>query len=324
MVAMQYVKMGRTGLKVSRICLGTMTFGWSADEATSHAILDAAVAAGINFFDTANIYSSWIEGNSGGESETIIGNWLKKQDRHKIVLATKVRGRMWNGANGEGLSRVHIMQAVEDSLQRLGTDYIDVYQAHFPDADTPLDETLAAFDQLVRDGKVRYAGASNYPAWLLMKSLWVSDVRRLVRFDCLQPHYSLLHRSEFERELEAVCLDQGIGVIPYSPLAAGFLTGKYTRENPSPDTSRESSGLIKRLRENDQAYEVLDKVKNMANGRGVPAAHVALAWLLARPSVTSAIIGARTVEQLLEVIGAVDVTLSDEEIGELNRVSEGF
>ena len=226
---MQYRRMGRTGLKVSALCLGTMTFGWSADEAASFAIMDAAVDAGINFFDTADIYSYWIAGNRGGESETIIGNWLKNRDRRQLVIATKVRGPMWEGVNGQGLSRAHIVQAVEDSLRRLQTDYIDLYQVHYPDDETPLDETLAALDDLVRSGKVRYLGASNYPAWLLMKALWTSDAHAWARFDCIQPHHSLLHRQEFERELQAACVDQGIGVIPYSPLAAGFLTGKYRR-----------------------------------------------------------------------------------------------
>ena len=234
---MHYTTLGRTGLKVSRLCLGAMTFGWSADEPTSHRILDAALDTGINFVDTADIYSSWVEGNRGGESETIIGSWLKGRARRSVIIATKARGRMWDGPNGEGLSRVHLLQAVEDSLRRLQTDYIDLYQVHWPDDQTPLEETLSALDSLVRAGKVRYIGASNYPAWLLCKTLWVSDVHHLARFDCLQPHYSLFNRAEFERELQPLCLDQGIGVIPYSPLAAGFLTGKYRRDRDSADTT---------------------------------------------------------------------------------------
>jgi aryl-alcohol dehydrogenase-like predicted oxidoreductase len=173
---MHYTTLGRTGLKVSRLCLGTMTFGWTTDETTACAIMDSAFAKGINFFDTANIYSSWGEGNSGGESETIVGQWLKTQSRRDVVIATKVRGKLWDGPNGEGLSRAHILQAVEDSLHRLQTDYIDLYQVHWPDDETPLEETLSALDSLVQSGKVRYIGASNFPAWLLTKSLWVSDV----------------------------------------------------------------------------------------------------------------------------------------------------
>ena len=191
---MEFRKLGRTGLKVSTICLGTMQFGWSADEATSHRIMSHAIELGCNFFDTADVYSRWAEGNDGGVSEQIIGNWLAQSGtrRDSIVLATKVRGQMGDGPNDQGLSRVHIMTAVEDSLRRLQTDHIDLYQVHWPDEETPLDETLSALTDLVRAGKVRYIGCSNYPAWLLTKALWVSDVKNLVRFDSLQPHYSLM------------------------------------------------------------------------------------------------------------------------------------
>ncbi|MFN8375531.1 MAG: aldo/keto reductase, partial [Anaerolineae bacterium] len=275
-------------------------------------------------FDTADVYSRWIAGNKGGESETIVGKWLKTRSRREVILATKVRGRMWDGPNGEGLSRAHILQAVDDSLRRLQTDYIDLYQTHAFDLETPLDETLEALDSLVRSGKVRYIGLSNYPAWLLMKALWISDVRHLARFDCLQPHYSLLHRQEFERELEAACADQGIGVIPYSPLAAGFLTGKYTREYKSTDTARSESGLIKRLMDNEAAYVALEEVSHVADAHRVPMAQVALAWMWSRPALTSPIIGARTVAQLQELIGAVDVKLTDDEVSKLNALTEKF
>lgn len=321
---MEYRKLGRTGLKVSALCLGTMTFGWSADEAESFRIMDAAVDAGIDFFDTADIYSYWIPGNRGGESEAIIGKWLKGRDRRRIVLATKVRGPMWPGANGQGLSRAHIIRACEDSLRRLETDYIDLYQTHYPDDETPLDETLSALDDLVRAGKVRYVGCSNYPAWLLMKALWTSDRLSAARFDCIQPHYSLLHRAEFERELEAACLDQGVGVIPYSPLAAGFLTGKYTREDRQPDTSRSESGLIKQLTTDENAYAVLDVVRAIAAEHNARPAQIALAWLLARPSITAPIIGARTVDQLREALGAEAIALTSDQVSQLSAVSSGF
>jgi len=301
-----------------------MTFGWSADKATSFKIMDAAVDAGMNFFDTADIYSFWIDGNQGGESETIIGEWLQNRDRRSVVIATKVRGRMWAGANGEGLSRVHIIQAAEDSLRRLNTDYIDLYQAHWYDANTPIDETLAALDSLVGAGKVRYIGASNYPAWRLTKALWASDLRGLVRYESLQPHYSLLHRDEFERELADLTLDQQIGVIPYSPLAAGFLTGKYTRDNHNPDSTRKGGGLIQELVSNPKAFDVLDVVREIADGHGVPIAPVALAWQLAKPSVTAPVIGARTVEQLEAVVGATELHLSAEELNRLDEISAGF
>lgn len=321
---MQIRNLGRTGLKVSRLCLGTMTFGWSADERESFNIMDAAVAAGITFFDTADIYSSWIGDNVGGESETIIGKWLKGKDRRDVIIATKVRGRMWQGANGEGLSRVHIIQACEDSLRRLQTDTIDLYQSHWPDDDTPLEETLAAFDYLVQSGKVRYIGCSNFPAWLLMKSAWVADVKQLVRYDCIQPHYSLFNRAEYEKELAAACADLGVGVIPYSPLAAGFATGKYSRENKNAETSRANSGLIKRLLANDKAFDALDVLQAIAAEHEVPMGQIALAWLLAQPTVTSPIIGARKVEQLEEALGAVEIRLSDEQMGRLNAMTEGF
>jgi aryl-alcohol dehydrogenase-like predicted oxidoreductase len=321
---MEYRKLGRTGLKVSPLCLGTMTFGWSADEATSFSIMDAAVDAGINFFDTADIYSRWIPGNTGGDSEKIIGKWLQGKKREDIVIATKVRNVMWDAPNGGGLSRQHIMQAVEASLKRLQTDYIDLYQAHWPDWDTEHEETLRAFETLVQQGKVLYIGCSNYPAWWLMKSLWVSDVQRIVRYECIQPHYSLVHRDEYERELMAVCRDQKIAVIPYSPLAAGFLTGKFSRENHQADSTRSGGGLIQSLLGNEAAFRVLDEVQRIATAHGTNPAQVALAWQLANDTITAPIIGARTVAQLQEVIGAVDVALTADELDTLNRVSQGF
>ncbi len=321
---MHYARLGRTGLKVSRLCLGAMNFGWSADEPTSQAIMDAAYDAGINFFDTADIYTRWVPDSAGGVSEEIIGRWLKHKPRHQVIVATKVRGTMWDGPTGQGLSRHHILQAAEDSLRRLQTDYIDLYQTHWPDAETPLDETLAALDALVQSGKVRYIGASNYPAWLLTKALWVSDVRRLARYDSLQPHYSLFNRAEFERELAPLCRDQGIGVIPYSPLAAGFLTGKYTRENRQPDSARSDSKLVQRLTSDEKAFAALDEVQRIADAHGVPMAHVALGWQLAQDVITSPIIGARTVAQFHELAGAVDLTLSADEMAALNTATEGY
>jgi aryl-alcohol dehydrogenase-like predicted oxidoreductase len=301
-----------------------MNFGWSVDEAGSRAIMDAAFDAGINFFDTADVYSSWAPNNPGGVSEQYIGRWMKTKSRRDLVLATKVRGRMWPGVNGEGLSRQHIVLAVEDSLRRLDTDYIDLYQTHWFDANTPIDETLAALDQLVQSGKVLYVGCSNYPAWRLMKALWVSDQKHLVRYDSLQPHYSLFNRAEYERELADVCSTEGVGVIPYSPLAAGFATGKYTRENRTPDTTRSDSGLIKRLLASDQAFDALDLMQQIASGHGVPVAQVALAWILTRPAVVSPIIGARSLEQLAELVGATDVTLSASELDQLTAATDGF
>ena len=236
---MEYRRLGRTGLKVSELCLGTMQWGWTADEAAAFAVMDAFVEGGGNFIDTADVYSRWVQGNPGGVSEEIIGRWMKARgNRQDVVLATKARGRMWEGPNGEGLSRAHLMRAIDDSLRRLQTDYIDLYQTHADDRETPFDETLRALDDMVRAGKVRYIGASNIQAWRLSGALWTSEKHGLARYDSLQPHYNLAHRAEFERELMPLCKDQGIGVIPYSPLAAGFLTGKYQRGGGDAERAR--------------------------------------------------------------------------------------
>jgi len=317
---MNYRRLGRTGLKVSEICLGTMQWGWTTDEATSFAIMDAFCEHGGNFIDTADIYSRWVEGNPGGVSETIIGKWMKERgNRRHIVLATKVRGRMWEGPNGEGLSRKHIMHAVEDSLRRLQTDYIDLYQIHWDDLETPIDETLRALDDLVRQGKVRYIGASNISAWRLMKSLCISDKHDLARYDSLQPHYNLVHRSEFEAELKPLCESEQIGVIPYSPLAGGFLTGKYHLDSPPPDSARQES--VKRKYFNEYGWRVLAAVERIADERGVQPLQIALAWLLNQPVITAPIIGANSIEQLLPSLQAVDIHLSDEEMALLDEAS---
>jgi aryl-alcohol dehydrogenase-like predicted oxidoreductase len=280
--------------------------------------MDAFVEAGGNFIDTADVYSRWVPGNPGGVSEEIIGRWMKERgNRRQIVLATKVRGRMWAGPNGEGLSRAHIVQACDDSLRRLQTDTIDLYQTHYFDADTPIDETLRALDDLVRAGKVRYVGCSNYPAWRLTQALWTSDKLELARFDSLQPHYSLIHRAEFERELKPLCEALQIGVIPYSPLAGGFLTGKYRRDQ-LPDSQR--AGGVRRYL-NDQGFALLDKLDAVAARHDATDAQVALAWLLQQPVITSPIFGANSLPQLEEILKATAVTLSVEDIEALNQAS---
>ncbi len=320
---MQYRKLGRTGLKVSALCLGTMTMGWTSSRTDSFAVLDTFVEAGGNFIDTANIYSFWAEGNPGGVAEAWIGEWLAQRNipRHKLVIATKVRGRMWEGPNGEGLSRQHIMKAVEDSLRRLNTDYIDLYQTHWPDEDTPLEETLRALDDLVHQGKVRYLGASNHPAWLLTKALWISDRLGLASYVSLQPHYNLVHRAEFERELMALCRDQGLGVIPYSPLEGGFLTGKYRRDKPLPPGTRGVISENVRRYMTERNFALLDTVQDIAQDHGATMAQVALAWLLNNPVVTAPIVGANTPHQLQETIGALQIRLRDEDIVRLNQAS---
>ncbi len=316
---MNYRNLGRTGLKVSELCLGTMQWGWTASEEAGAAVMDAFVAAGGNFIDTADIYSRWAEGNPGGVSEEIIGRWMKSRgNREQVVLATKVRGRMWDGPNGEGLSRVHIVKACEDSLRRLQTDYIDLYQTHFFDADTPIEETMETLDLLVRQGKVRYVGCSNYPAWRLVHALWAADKGNWVRYDSLQPHYNLVHRGEFERELKDVCTEFGLGVIPYSPLAGGFLTGKY-RRNHATESARADSVRSRYM--NERGFAVLDALDAVAASRGVSVLRVSLAWLLHLDYVTAPIIGANTVEQLAESLGACDVALTAEEMARLKEVS---
>ncbi|NOZ00104.1 MAG: aldo/keto reductase, partial [Chloroflexi bacterium] len=276
---MDYRNLGRTGLKVSALCLGTMQFGWTADEAAAFDVLSAAYEAGVNFIDTADVYSRWVDGNPGGVAETIIGRWLKQAGipREKIVLATKVRGQMGDGPNDEGLSRAHIMQAVDDSLRRLQTDYIDLYQTHWYDENTPIEETLRAMDDLVRAGKVRYVGCSNYPAWRLMEALWASDRFGLARYDSLQPHYNLVHRAEFEAELADVCRKYGVGVIPYSPLAGGFLTGKY-REGTEPQSARAEG---RREYYTARNWALLDAMDTIAAAHDATVTQIALAWLLA-------------------------------------------
>lgn len=320
---MEYRKLGRNGLKVSALCLGTMTMGWTSNRADSFAVLDAFVEAGGNFIDTADIYSFWAEGNPGGVAETWIGEWMAQRNipRHQLIIATKVRGRMWEGPNGEGLSRQHIMKAVEDSLRRLNTDYIDLYQTHWPDEDTPLEETLRALDDLVHQGKVRYIGASNHPAWLLTKALWVSDRLGLASYISLQPHYNLVHRAEFERELMALCRDQGLGVIPYSPLAGGFLTGKYRRGAPLPPGTRGTVSDSVRRYITERNFAVLDVLQEIAQAHAATMAQVALAWLLHNPVITAPIVGANTPQQLHELLGALAVHLSEEDIARLNQVS---
>lgn len=316
---MEYRTLGLTGLKVSPLCLGTMQFGWTADDAMSQRVLMVAFDAGINFIDTADIYSRWADGNPGGVAEKIIGRWMKQNSipRDKVVLATKVRGNMGGGPEDEGLSRKHILSSVENSLRRLETDYLDLYQAHWPDPKTPVEETMRAFDELVKQGKVRCVGASNYLAWELMQALWDSDRNDLTRYDSLQPHYNLVHRDEFERELSAICKTYHLGVIPYSPLAGGFLTGKY-RRNLVPISAR--AGGAKRYF-SERNWALLDQMDAMAKEKGASISQIALAWLLADPLITSPIIGANSIEQLKDNLGALDVRLTPAEKAILDKAS---
>jgi aryl-alcohol dehydrogenase-like predicted oxidoreductase len=313
---MDYRFMGRTGLKVSELCLGCMTFGNEADEGTSGRIIDRFLEAGGNFLDTADVYSR-------GVSEEIVGKALKGR-RHQVVLATKVRSRMGDGPNDVGASRIHIMRGAEDSLRRLQTDYIDLYQTHAWDPVTPLEETMRALDDLVRQGKVLYLGVSNFAAWQIMKALCVSALHGLARFGCLQPQYSLIER-EIEHESVPLCLSEGVGIIPWSPLGGGFLTGKYTREK-QPEGARLTGKTgpwenVWDKRATERNWAVLDVVRKVAAARGVSCAQVALAWVLAQPGVTAPIIGARNLEQLEDNLSAADLKLSDEEMAELDQAS---
>lgn len=310
---MRYCNLGRTGLKVSTLCLGTMQFGWTADKAQSFEILDHAIEKGCNFIDTADVYSAWFSSNRGGESENIIGDWLETNviERGTLIIATKVRGKMGDGPNDQGLSRLHILSAVEASLRRLKTDYIDLYQVHWPDEETPMEETLRTLDDLVKSGKVRYIGCSNFPAWLLAKALWISDVKDLVRFDSLQPHYNYVHRAEYERDLQPLCKDQEIGVIPYSPLGGGFLTGKYRREAAMPDSAR--AGSVRRRYMNENGFMALDKLEEVGAKYDATIAQTAIAWILANQTVSSVIIGANNLIQLNDSFKGADIQLAPDD-----------
>lgn len=316
---MKTKQLGRTGLKVSEICLGTMTFGNQADQDTAFRIMDVADAAGIDFFDTADVYPLGGDADMNGRTEEIVGRWLKERGaRDRIVLATKCRGRMGPGANDEGLSRRHILRACDDSLRRLQTDHIDLYQSHGPDPSTPIEETMGAFDDLVRAGKVRYLGCSNYPAWQIAEALWASDRRGLARFDCVQPRYNLLFRM-IEDEILPLCRAHGLGVIPYNPLAGGMLTGRYRAEQaggappPGRFTLKNSGEVYRKRYWNEAALEAVGELGRFFEARGKSLTHVALAWVLAQPGITAPILGASRPEQLEDSLRGVDLTLDDEE-----------
>ena len=312
--------LGRTGLRVPALCLGTMTFGIQADEETSFAILDRALEGGIDFLDTADVYPLGGGVDSVGRTEEIIGRWLADRGvRDRIFLATKCRGRMGRGANDAGLSRHHIHRAVEASLRRLGTDVIDLYQTHFFDPHTPIDETLRALDDLVHQGKVRTIGCSNYPAWRLAGALSTSESRGLARYETLQPRYNLLYR-EIETEILPLCREREIGVIVYNPIAGGLLSGKYRPgQEPEEGTRFTIRGAGTRYQQrywDDVQLGIVERLEKEARSRGVELASVAVAWVLAQPGITSAIIGASRPDQLEATIAGADLEL-DEGLREL-------
>lgn len=317
---MNYQNLGKTDLRAARLCLGTMQFGWSADEPTSFAVLDAYTETGGNFIDTADIYSQWIPGNPGGVSEEIIGRWMQERgNRDNLIIATKGRGRMWSGPDGEGLSRAHLTRAVEDSLRRLQIDHIDLYQTHWDDMTVPIEETLQTLNDLVQAGKLRAIGCSNYSAQRLQASLTTSEQQNLARYETLQPQYSLVHRRDFEGATQQTCVEQQVSVIPYSPLAGGFLTGKYRRNSAMPSSVRSSS--VQQRYFNARGWRVLDAVEQVARDVGATMTQVSLAWLMAQPAVAAPITGANSVEQLREQVGAVDVVLTEAHIALLNEAS---
>ena len=314
----QFRPLGRSGLLVSPLAFGGNVFGWTVDEAASFKLLDAWLDAGFNFVDTADVYSAWVPGHTGGESETIIGKWLKQSGkRNRVVLATKVGKPMGEGK--VGLSPKYIREAVEASLKRLQTDYIDLYQSHDDDAGTPLEESLGAFDALIKEGKVRAIGASNYTAPRLAEALDVSERLGIARYESLQPLYNLYDRAVFEDALEPLCLKRGVGVINFYALAAGFLTGKYRTEADAAKSARGANTTRKYL--NPRGLRILDALDKVAQQYNAKPSQVAIAWQIARPSVTAPIASATSIAQLEELVVATQLKLDTGTIDMLDRAS---
>ena len=310
--------LGNSQLEVSPLCLGGNVFGWTVDESMSFKLLDAFTTSGLNFIDTADIYSRWNPGNKGGKSETIIGKWFKASGkRSKVVLATKVGMEM--GPNQKGLSKTYILRAVEDSLKRLQTDYIDLYQAHADDPLTPLEETLGAFAQLLKQGKARAIGGSNYSAERLSQALQAGKQHGYPSYQSLQPLYNLYDRQEYETKLEPICVENGLGVISYFSLASGFLTGKYRSESDLAKSAR-GKGVKKYL--NERGFRILQALDDVAKNHRSTPAKVSLAWLIARPSITAPIASATNLEQLNDLIDATKLELDHASIELLNRASD--
>ncbi len=314
---MEKRRLGNSGLTIHPLALGGNVFGWTADEPTSFRLLDAFVEAGFDLIDTADVYSHWVPGHKGGESETILGKWLKRSgNRQNVIIATKVGKEL--SPDRKGLSKSYILRAAEDSLKRLQTDYIDLYQSHADDPETPLEETLEAFGRLIGDGKVRAIGASNYGAERLSQALEASGRSGLPAYQSLQPLYNLYDRAEYESELEPICLERQLGVLCYFPLASGFLTGKYRSEKDL--SGRARAELVKKYLD-ERGYRILGALDRVAEKhRSTPAA-VALAWLIARPGITAPIASATTLDQLNALIGATRLTLAPSSIEKLTLAS---
>src|SRR3954452_6571432 len=308
---MDHTRLGRTGLQVSRLCLGTMTFGLQCDDETSFSILDAAAEGGITFLDTADVYPLGGGLDTVGRSEEIVGRWLKGK-RDDYVLATKCVGRMGRRPCQQGSSKKHVLDAIDESLRRLDTDYVDLYQLHSPDPTTPIDETLEALDMVVQSGKARYVGCSNYLAYQVARALGRSEALGLVRFDSVQPRYNLLFR-QIERELLPLCGEDGVGVIPYNPLAGGLLSGKHDRSAPPDEGSRFTLGTAATTYQDrywhDREFDTVDELKKIAGDAGMSMTTMAVAWVLAQPAITAPIIGASRPEQLADSLAAVAAPL---------------
>jgi aryl-alcohol dehydrogenase-like predicted oxidoreductase len=308
---MEHIKFGRTGLHVSRLCLGTMTFGLQCDERTSFAILDAAAEAGITLLDTADVYPLGGTVDIAGRTEEIVGKWLRGR-REQFIVATKCSGKMGNAPWQQGVSRKHVMSAIDASLKRLGTDYVDLYQVHLFDPNTSHDETLEAFDALVRSGKVRYIGCSNYLAYRLARALGRSEALGIAKFVSVQPRYNLLFR-QIERELLPLCLEEGLAVIPYNPLAGGLLTGKHTLSAPPPEGSRFTLGTAGSMYTDrywkEREFSAVAALGKSAQEAGIDLTTLSVAWVLANPAITSPIIGASKPEQLKASVAALSVKL---------------
>jgi aryl-alcohol dehydrogenase-like predicted oxidoreductase len=314
---MERRELGHSGIQVPRLCLGGNVFGWTADEARSFALLDALLESGLNFVDTADMYSSWAPGNHGGESETILGRWFKARgNRQQVILATKVGLPMGEGK--QGLSKRYIRQAVEDSLRRLESDYIDLYQSHRDDESVPQEETLGIYAELIAEGKVRAIGASNFSAARLRSALEASRSHHLPRYESLQPEYNLYARAGYEAELEPLCRQEGLGVIPYFSLASGFLSAKYTSAEEAARVPR--AAMLKKYF-NPRGERILAALERVAGEARARPAQVALAWLMARPGITAPIASATTVEQLHELVAATRLELTPAMVEELNRAS---
>jgi aryl-alcohol dehydrogenase-like predicted oxidoreductase len=323
---MQQIKFGSTGLRVSRLCLGTMTFGLQCDEAQSHAIMDTAAAGGIDFFDTADVYPLGGSRTTAGRTEEIVGSWLKDK-RHDFILATKCVGVIGPKPWDQGMSRKHILDAIDASLRRLGTDYVDLYQLHGYDKNTPIDEALDALDTVVRSGKARYVGVSNWPAHKIARALGRSEVKNVTRIASVQPRYNMLFRS-FERDLLPMCGEEGMAVIPYNPLAGGLLTGKHDHKAPPPAGTRFALGTAARRYQerywNEKEFETIEALRPIAAEAGNSMATMALSWVLANPAVTAPIVGASRPEQLTESLAAAEKPLPTDLKARLDDLTHGW